>query len=234
MHLSVHHSIHQSGVLKSLSEKKQRLKIHFLPSDTQKSSKIVWNHWTVTAIKFCVALKCSDIIMCILYNRVIRNNSNLGHVSTIGQHNGPISQIPECTCSISQNAHFCYEWSILGYGTGAFWDFWLRSITALWWPKHDRQATGLDAWASREKCPARFVSHLHDICIYMRFFYSFCLFCCLFIIVTTQFVALYKPCKPKPKPSTYYPPPLAEIQRLIFRPVEVNCNYYVHPNLTDI
>ena len=32
---------------------------------------------------------------------------------------------------------------------------------------HYTQATGLDAWASRVKCPARFVSHLHDICIYM-------------------------------------------------------------------
>ena len=61
------------------------------------------------------------------------------------------------------------------------------------------QATGLDAWASRVKCPARFVSHLHDIYIWVV--YSFCLFCCLFIIVTTQFVTLYKPCKPKP--STY-------------------------------
>ena len=91
------------------------------------------------------------------------------------------------------------------------------------------QATGLDAWASRVKCPARFVSHLHDICMYvcyiyiyisMSFFYSFCLFCCLFIIVT-QFVALYKPYKPKPKPSTYDPPdnhPLAEIQRPMLRP----------------
>ena len=29
------------------------------------------------------------------------------------------------------------------------------------------QATGLDAWASRVKCPARFVSHLHDIYIYI-------------------------------------------------------------------
>ena len=29
------------------------------------------------------------------------------------------------------------------------------------------QATGLDAWASRVKCPARFVSHLHEICIYI-------------------------------------------------------------------
>ena len=26
---------------------------------------------------------------------------------------------------------------------------------------------GLDAWASRVKCPARFVSHLHEICIYI-------------------------------------------------------------------
>ena len=26
----------------------------------------------------------------------------------------------------------------------------------------------VDAWASRVKCPARFVSHLHDICIYMH------------------------------------------------------------------
>ena len=33
--------------------------------------------------------------------------------------------------------------------------------------KKIQQATGLDAWASRVKCPARFVSHLHDICIYM-------------------------------------------------------------------
>ena len=85
----------------------------------------------------------------------------------------------------------------------------------------NNQATGLDAWASRVKCPARFVSHLHDICIYIWVVYSFCLFCCLFIIVTTQFVALYKPCKPKPKPSAYDPPdnhPLAEIQIPILRP----------------
>ena len=84
-----------------------------------------------------------------------------------------------------------------------------------------KQATGLDAWASRVKCPARFVSHLHDICIYIWVVYSFCLVCCLFIIVTTQFVAWYKPCKPKPKPSTYDPPdnhPLAEIQRPMLRP----------------
>ena len=46
------------------------------------------------------------------------------------------------------------------------------------------QVTGLDAKASRVKCPARFVSHLHEIFIYIWVVYSFCLFCCLFIIVT--------------------------------------------------
>ena len=34
-------------------------------------------------------------------------------------------------------------------------------------PLYNEQATGLDAWASRVKCPARFVSHLHEICIYI-------------------------------------------------------------------
>ena len=61
--------------------------------------------------------------------------------------------------------------------------------------------------------------HIYMIYVYIYIWvaYSFCLFCCLFIIVTTQFVALYKPCKPKPKPSTYDTPPdnhpLAEIHR---------------------
>ena len=51
-----------------------------------------------------------------------------------------------------------------------------------------RQATGLDAWASRVKCPARFVSHLHEICIYIWVVYSLCFFCCLFITVTLWYV----------------------------------------------
>ena len=41
--------------------------------------------------------------------------------------------------------------------------------------------------------------HIYMIYVYIWVVYSFCLFCCLFIIVTTQFVALYKPSKPKPK-----------------------------------
>ena len=50
------------------------------------------------------------------------------------------------------------------------------------------QATGLDAWASRVKCLARFVSHLHEICIYIWVVYSLCFFCCLFITVTWWYV----------------------------------------------
>ena len=60
--------------------------------------------------------------------------------------------------------------------------------------EHIEQATGLDAWASRVKCPARFVSHLHEICIYIYMYiyiwvvYSLCFFCCLFITVTWWYV----------------------------------------------
>ena len=50
------------------------------------------------------------------------------------------------------------------------------------------QATGLDAWASRVKCLARFVSHLHEICIYIWVVHSLCFFCCLFITVTWWYV----------------------------------------------
>ena len=52
----------------------------------------------------------------------------------------------------------------------------------------EAQATGLDAWASRVKCPARFVSHLHEICIYIWVVYSLCFFCCLFITVIWWYV----------------------------------------------
>ena len=45
--------------------------------------------------------------------------------------------------------------------------------------------------------------HIYMIYVYIWVVHSFCLFCCLFIIVTTQFVALYEPCKPKPKPKPY-------------------------------
>ena len=54
--------------------------------------------------------------------------------------------------------------------------------------KGSSQATDLDVWASRVKCPARFVSHLHEICIYIWVVYSICLLCCLFIIVTWWYV----------------------------------------------
>ena len=65
--------------------------------------------------------------------------------------------------------------------------------------------------------------HIYMIYVYIWVVYSFCLFCCLFVIVTTQFVALYKPCKPEMCSETLYlwPPdnhPLAEIQRPILSP----------------
>ena len=60
-------------------------------------------------------------------------------------------------------------------------------VTVIW--KYSReQATGLDAWASRVKCPAQSVSHLHEICIYIWVVYSLCFFCCLFITVTWWYV----------------------------------------------
>ena len=59
--------------------------------------------------------------------------------------------------------------------------------------------------------------HIYMIYVYIWVVHSFCLFCCLFIIVTTQFVALYEPCRPKPKPSTYDTRTTTPWQRSKFR-----------------
>ena len=104
---------------------------------------------------------------------------------------------------------------------------WLRALmfsmtcawTKGWAHNRDKQRVlmhGHQGWNVRHG-----LCHIYMIYVYIWVVYSFCLFCGLFIIVTTQFVALYKPCKPKPKPSTYDPldnHPLAEIQRPILRP----------------
>ena len=93
---------------------------------------------------------------------------------------------------------------------------WPISQTIFAWLVHNKQRVLMhmhQGWNVRHG-----LCHIYMIYVYIWVVYSFCLFCCLFIIVTTQFVALYKPCKPKPKPSTYDPPPLAEIQIPILRP----------------
>ena len=77
-------------------------------------------------------------------------------------------------------------------------------LTKLAWSNTNKQRVlmhGHQGWNVRHG-----LCHIYMIYVYIWVVYSFCLFCCLLIIVTTQFVALYKPCKPKPKPSTYDPP----------------------------
>ena len=65
--------------------------------------------------------------------------------------------------------------------------------------------------------------HIYMIYVYIWVVYSFCLFCCLFIIVMTQFVALYKPCKPKPKLQLLCPP---EIERHLTLCLPKYLNYF--------
>ena len=64
--------------------------------------------------------------------------SIFSRIWTIGY---PISQIPLCIWQISHNAPFCNrnvhisvtKWCIVGYGTGALWDLYNRSILSLWY-----------------------------------------------------------------------------------------------------
>ena len=58
------------------------------------------------------------------------------------------SQIPECIC-----AHFCSEWSIVGYETGASWDLWNWSILVhfrpCWFTVTRRLGIGCRGWNLR-------------------------------------------------------------------------------------
>ena len=138
-------------------------------------------------------------------------------------HNGPV-----CLCISLRCYHILAQW-LFHLGPVCPWteitdcgqDQPLKCLIC-WQDVHnlnDKQRVlmhGHQGWNVRHG-----LCHIYMIYVYIWVVYSFCLFCCLFIIVTTQFVALYKPCKPKPKPSTYDPPdnhPLAEIQRPILRP----------------
>ena len=70
----------------------------------------------------------------------------------------------------------------------------VHQILSVLWNKQRVLMHGHQGWNVRHG-----LCHIYMIYVYIWVVYSFCLFCCLFIIVTTQFVALYKPCKPKPK-----------------------------------
>ena len=45
--------------------------------------------------------------------------------------NAPVPY-PTMLHSEQKCTHFCSEWSIVGYGTGAFWDLWIKSIWRLY------------------------------------------------------------------------------------------------------
>ena len=87
----------------------------------------------------------------------------------------------------THNIHVCSRWRPTRHGCASILHSLILKCRDITWNVF-KQATGLDAWASRVKCPARFVSHLLEICIYIWVVYSLCFFCCLFITVTWWYV----------------------------------------------
>ena len=110
-------------------------------------------------------VKCdSELRICKRHNWHVHPSPDCNDETTDLIHKSQNALVPYPTMIHSEQkcALFCSDWSIVGYGTGAFWDLWNWSIQNHL-HTYIRQATGLDAWASRVKCPARFVSHLHEI-----------------------------------------------------------------------
>ena len=122
--------------------------------------------------------------MCFHMETHLKNPNQVTGDWAIARENGSRRVTNEIN-EMSNHANWTRPWSIL-----ISTEHWIQSANKPWvgLTHHRLQATGLDAWASRVKCPARFVSHLHDICIYIWVVYSFCLFCCLFIVVMWWYV----------------------------------------------
>ena len=51
----------------------------------------------------------------------------LGQYQFEKSQNAPVPY-PTMLHSEQKCAHICFEWSLVGYGAGAFWDLWIRSI----------------------------------------------------------------------------------------------------------
>ena len=78
-----------------------------------------------------IQIKCLDMI-CPQSEMLIYNQINCDVYSSIIDqfHKSQNAIVPYPTMLHSEQkcAHFCSEWSIMAYGTGAFWDLWIRSI----------------------------------------------------------------------------------------------------------
>ena len=65
-------------------------------------------------------------------------------------HKSQNAPVPYPTMPHSEQkcAHFCSEWCIVGYGTGAFWDLWIRSIdtTQSADPSTDARVSSAPTW----------------------------------------------------------------------------------------
>ena len=138
---------------------------------------------------------CIPIISQHWYSTGIENHHYWWHVvNIIGTDNGAkatiVMALTQLSCDIlisvpERRIYFliqiyCGKDYFFSQGTEVL--MWLND--SWYFFTHKQRVLMHSAQASRVKCPARFVSHLHEIFIYIWVVYSFCLFCCLFIIVT--------------------------------------------------
>ena len=78
---------------------------------------------------------CSNMPRSLWHFAIISQEQGLMQIEWINQslksQNVPVPY-PTRHCSEQKCAHFCSEQCIVGYGTGAFWDLWDRSIAEVW------------------------------------------------------------------------------------------------------
>ena len=84
-----------------------------------------------TADLFSV-IKCSKTLPSAIHRKSILWSMHMVSIDPIHKSQNAPVPYPTVLHSEQKCAHFCSEWSIVGYGTDAFWDFWNRSIGFVW------------------------------------------------------------------------------------------------------
>ena len=98
------------------------------------SASISWRHHEITVASRCLISLYNEFVehfYCIELLKFVQfPNIYAISIQKTKFHKSQNARVPYPTTLHSEQkcGHLCSEWSIVGYGRGAFWDFWIRLI----------------------------------------------------------------------------------------------------------
>ena len=96
-----------------------------------KKKKCVWDKKDPD--RFQRLIICSYVSLCQLIDVIMIQRYHINSIDLIHKSYNAAVPYPTMLQSEQRCTHFCSECSVVGFGTGAFWDLWNCSIATLFW-----------------------------------------------------------------------------------------------------